>query len=405
MSSDRSYVYLVEPSRDPALMAWQAALAGREKNRANVVLIGSAQVEGYPVTDFALTPAQELARALRAKFPTSGLDIYGGRGRLGVPSQGLSPAIPTPLTFSGGSFDPPAYHATPALHMGASHTSWLSDVAGDNVTFTLEPNETSFDLVHVATPAGHATGGYYQIRDDAPISFSTYAATPTLRVLHVEVANFIDDDVITEPLGDYMFADAASAMLVGALIEVGCSGSGNLIVSEFITYASDTNAGIMVHGVGHSAYNCDEFASNPTTPGGWRYAIANLNPQVIVLQVGINDAVANSAGAFGDNLSDLISTIRAASGPIPTVPILLAAPYDVEYAISLVDPWGDYVAEMRTIAFLDPLIAFVNEGDRMPPTNTFGTFGLYHTDNVHGNADGKAYSLQAQLLAEALSFG
>lgn len=483
--ADRAYVYLVEPSRDPALQGWQAALAGRESKRTNVVLLGSGTVEGYPTTSFDRTPAQELARAIRARFPTPGLGDSGGRGRVGVPSQGITPALPSPLSFSGGAFDPVAYNIAPIFHFGAGHTCWYTNTANNKFNFTMKSNETSFDLVHVVGPTGHALGGYYKINGGPATPFSTYAASTALSTLHIGTPigsgsgggggpqpvvdgggaaggapiTAVDggSTPTTTQTGSINGGTAAvggtgtpldgghpvnstsaggidgggpsttmSGVLdggtpttggstggtpdpedipAGAVIEIGCSGSGYLFLSEIVLYGGDENSGVMVHGVGHAGYKCSDFAVQASKAGAWRDAIANLAPDVIVLEVGPNDAAANSASLFRTSLLALVTAIRAVGGPIPTVPVLLASPYNSESASIYVDPWMDYVAEMRFVANTDLLIAFLNEADRMPNTDSLASFGLYHSDHIHGNANGKAYSMQAQILAEALSFG
>jgi hypothetical protein len=477
-SADRAYVYLVEPNRDFALIGWQAALAGRESSRANVVLLGDAKVEGYPTTDFSRTSAQELARALRAKFPTPGLGNSGGRGRVGVPSQGLSPALPTPLTFHGGTFDPVAYNITPTFHFGADHTCWYTNTQNHNFEFTLEEHETSFDLVHVVGPTGHTSAGYYKVNGGPAIAFSTHAASTALARLHVGAGSdgdigridIVDGGVASggtlvvtvtggtpsssftetinggtasvggtgQPLnggapinstpgsGGYEGGTPSSVMSgvldggtaaggssggsgdpipTGAVIEIGCSGSGYLFLSELVLYGGDEDKGIMVHGVGHAGYKASDFAVQATKPAAWRSAIANLEPDVIIIELGMNDAAANSAAAFRTNLLALVAAIRSIGGPIPTVPILLASPYNAEASGLFVDPWANYVAEQRYVANTDILIAFLNEAERMPDTNSLANFALYHSDHIHGNANGKAYSMQAQIMAEALSFG
>lgn len=468
--ADRAYVYLVEPSRDPALMGWQAALAGRESTRANVVLIGASTVEGYPLTDFDRTTAQELARALRIKFPTTGLGASGGRGRIGIPSRGLTPPLPTPLTFTGGTFDPVAYNVTPALHFGASHTCWYTATASHKVTLTLLAHETALDIVHVAGPSGHVQAGYYRVNGGPPVPFSTHNATNTIRNVRIEgpglLQNQVDggdaedispiefldggdaddlgsgiidggtavlggtgqpmnggtavpesigfeiinggdaDDVATDVLdgGVALVSDGGGELTPEALIEIGCSGTGMLILSELIAYGGDEDKGILVHGVGHVGYRAAQLAAAPTTAGGWRAALANLEPDIIAIEVGVADAIDNTASAFAIGLQTLINNIRSVGGPIPTCPILLIAPYRVEGNQPMVEPWSYYVAEMRGIANSDPLISFTNQADRMPDTDATNTYGLYHSNGILANPNGKANAMQAQLTAEALSY-
>jgi len=365
---------------DPVLDAWEAAVANRPNARANIVLMGPSTVEGYPTTNFDLTIAQQLALRLRVKNPTEGLANLGkrgGRGRLGVPTPEITPAIPSPLSFTAGAFDPTTELGIPAFHIGANHVCWYTNVLNQKFTFTMKSDETSFDLVLGKGPAGHATAGWYTIDGGVQVPFSTVAGVNTLDVMNVE-------------------ADG------GSVIEVGCSGSGYLILAEVILYAGDENKGIMVHGVGRSGYTCEDWVLGANIPGGWRESLANLDPDLLIIESGANDATHVSAVQFGSDLTAEIETIREGPDPLSTVPILIVAPYDFSSAAAMMDPWRDYVTEMETIADGDSTISFFNHGDLMPSTNAAQTNGYYYTDFVHGSADGKGYAKMAENLANHL---
>ena len=364
-----------------ALMPFWARLATRTARLVNIGQLGPSITEGAFVASFDRTPSQLLARTLRARYPTPGV-TGGGRGYIGVPSTAMTgsgnytPGM-WPLAFTGGTIDP-VDPAASVFDLGAKHAVWYANGSG-KVVDTLANPVTSFDIRHIAGPAGSVNGGYYKIDGGASVPVDTFAATAVERITHV-------------------------ALPASSTIEVGWGGTGYIIFDGIVEYAGDENAGLQVHNFGHSGFKCSDFAADPTVDGSWRTAIASFNLDLLILSdLGINDASNGvTSSQFKTALMALIAVLRAGS---ISCPIVLAANYDVTSApgVVLASPWPQYVTAMREIADADATIVFVDHSARMPATAAASTYGLYHADKIHPAAGGGANQYMQETVAVAIA--
>lgn len=369
-----------------ALASFRTALSNRDSARVDILKIGDSGVEGFPASTFDRSEPQQTAARLRSRFPTAGLGSKGGRGYIGVPTQGPNPAIVQPVVYTSGTFNPASQAGPESFNLGVNRNVWYSTNAtpdAQKVVLTTRTDATSVRIHHARGPSGIADGAYYKINGGAKVLFTTYDAVGVAAV-----------ETVVMPAG-------------GGTLEVGCNVNGKFFIfTGFEEFSGDENKGIVVHNAGHSGYTAARWAAAPTTAAGWRFAMANINPDLLCISLGPNDA--NTAGAgrtaaqFKTDLVALIAAIRGGPAPLPTVPILLEAKYDMAGGINFAEGWKKYVDAMKSISGEDPTVAFLDYSDKMYPTTAADTWDLYHTDKVHGNANGRAYAEMAKILVNAL---
>lgn len=357
---------------------FRAALRARNTKRVNVALLGASVAEGFPVTSYDFTIAQRLSVMLRDAYPTAG--VIGGRGYVGVPSQGLTVPIASPITISGGAVDPAYGPNQDTFGLGANRTCWYTNGTGF-ITYTCGPNATNIDLWHNKGTTGGATAGAWSKNGGAQTIFSTLGATDSFTFERIPVSP-------------------------GDVVRVELSGAGYLIVFGFTEYGGDETKGITVHGCGHSGYTAVKWNTN-TISGGWRDELAALSPDLLIISdLGVNDGSGGrTAAQYQTDLQAFITTIRAGVSPLPAVPILLVSDYDPTGGVALTSTiWSSYVAVHRAIATANTGIKHLDLSIRMPSTawDDTSTSKIYHTDHLHGNPNGSAYSRMAQLIFDAI---
>lgn len=349
--------------------SWYAALARRRDDRVNVGILGASLAEGYPVTSPDRTVSSYVSDLLNARMPTKGLTTKG-RGFMGIPHS-VMPAGSHPFTFTGGTLDDGA-----AGH-GAKKQCWYASATG-KLLLALAAPVTSFDICHVLNTSGNAAGAYYKIDGGSSTTFNTLAGSTTIETKHIPLP-------------------------ANTSIEVGWA-AGLTIQTGIHEYAGDEAKGIQVHNLGHSGFTAANWAANSA---GWTWlaAIAALNLDLIVIQdLGINDGNTSGANVTAatckTNILAFIALLRANS---INAPIELVASQDVSYATTFRDPWSAYVTAMKEIAASDATVEFFDHGARMPATAATDPQGLYHTDHVHGAANGSAYLFMAETIAAAIA--
>lgn len=171
-------------------------------------------------------------------------------------------------------------------------------------------------------------------------------------------------------------------------IEVAASGAGSGIVDGVYVHTVDRDSGIKVFNGGHSGFNATSY---DTYPGTLQH-IANNNPDLVTIMLGINDYTINAGdpAPYYTAMVDLVDAIQTAS---PLSSILLIAPYATLNRSAAT--WGDYQNTLRDIA-IEKGCAFLDF------TEIYGDVGSSYddysmsSDNVHLDQD-EHYSL-----AEAL---
>lgn len=346
------------------------ALARRHSKRVNIGVGLASSAEGWPTSSFDRTIGQRLAASLRATYPTEG--VTGGRGLIGVPTEGEGLASPVqwPLTRTGGVYDATAFA------LGAKHTCWYNNGAF-HVLDTLDGPVTSFDIRHVRGTAGAIGGARWRVDGGAWTTFDTYSATSELQVLHV-------------------------ATPATTSIEVEWVGSGYFIFTGIHEYNGDENAGVQVHNLGHCGYTLDDWTVGAGGAGGWLDEWEALDLDLLILvDDGVNDGSNGyTAAAYAARLTTFIALLRANGIDCP---IRLSAMWDPSAGVVLEDPYEDYVNARRGVADADPTLTFLDHSTRMPATSLSTTHGLYHTDTVHTDVAGDALQFIADTEARHLA--
>lgn len=347
------------------LMPWFAAAGNRALQAVPVVVLGDSTLEGVGLSAFSQSLGQQLATQLRARFPVSG--VTGGRGYLPVTDLPNAQLTPTGMTALADGYGPNGRHV-------------VMDSSGDKVTVVLDGAMTSFDLVQLRTPSGFNPGAYYKIDGGSSVSFDTYhAATYQAERLHV-------------------------ASAVATSLEIGWSAS-YLFFSGVIEYKGDEAKGIQVHNLGWSGSTAAGWnASN--ADGQWPSQMALFGAQLVIVQLGINDAkTANgnrTSAQFGTDLTTLVTNIRTAA-PVP-VPIVLSMPYDPSdgSGTGLREAWVNYVDAAKAVAAASASVVCLDHSVRMPAALATDTVGLQNGASPP-HASAKGYALMAATLVEALT--
>lgn len=353
-----------------ALLPWYAALANRANKRVNVVHMGTSTVEGFPTTSWKQQQGAQLAALLRARHPVAGLTT-GGRGFVGLQK---STGITWPVALTAGTNDTTHGYS-------AKFGTWyaLAGTSSPKAILTLDAAVTSFDIHLLKGPNGGATNGYYKIDGGSAVTFTTVNAVVDLW------ANF------------HVASPATTS------IEVGWNAAGWLFPGGIVEYAGDESKGIQVHNCGWGGSQASTWTgATASAVDKWPNAMALLTPDLIIMEFGANEHIhAVTPAQFGIDLTALIAMIRTAG---MSCPIVLSIAYDVETnSFVYSNAWSEYVTAAKAVVAADPTMVAVDHTARMPVTTAASTYSLYHTDQIHGNANGNAYALMAETLYAAIA--
>lgn len=143
--------------------------------------------------------------------------------------------------------------------------------------------------------------------------------------------------------------------------------------------------------------------------GGWTayiHQMKNLthhqliDPDLLIVALGFNDAAAYGPGEFGAYLWDLVYDLRASAGwDVPTIIVALYNPKAAEAGWQH-GVWADYVQDMREAAEALPACDFLDLTPIMPDTWTDPTL---YADLVHPNDAG--HELIASSITELIAGG
>jgi len=283
-----------------------------------------------------------MLKQLRKQFQPS--TIAGGRGYLPC-AWGAFTLIPDPATTSSAGFD--------AYYFGLAGRS-RGLVSGNSYVWSV--NGTSVDIVY---PGGPAYGQlYYKI--DAG-------------------ANVIIDCNKT-PEQDYYTTRVSLGTRGAHTVTVGWQ-SGNPFIDGIVEYDQDENAGIVYFDSAHSGYRTTDF----TTVTALTPQIQNINPHLVIIELGGNDAMGGlSSATVRANFNTIIGKVRAAA-PNASIAVLGVYPTAAAYPA---EPWSSYVSNIYDIAKGDPQLATVDIYSRMPGVSG-DALGLYY-DTWHPSDKGHA---------------
>ena len=166
-------------------------------------------------------------------------------------------------------------------------------------------------------------------------------------------------------------------------ITIACT-AGNVNFSGIAVFDGDTTSGVHFYDSAHTSFTVANFLADATE---FPRAVAAVAPDLVTIELGLNDASSVSVATFQTQLQTLINQLKA----LPTIPsILLIAAYQPAPSVTagFLAGWQSYVAAMKTIQAADPTrISVLDLTATMPTATTAGT-GLYRTDGLHPNDSG-----------------
>lgn len=349
------------PTDYAKLLPFYATLAGRNSARCIIAQIGDSITEGSYATALGVsdTPAR-LQSALRTRFPVAG--VAGGRGWI---PAGNNTTSATPLFTLAG---------TPGQFTGWGPSFQFVNLNSATTKATVTLTGTSFDILCIQQ-SGQGVG-YYKIDGGTAVTFNTSGST-------VDAAKVVSQAALTA--GSHT-------------VEIGWSSGGPVYLEGVWEYNQDETKGINVVRGGYSGSSTGTWLGG----GGYQWnAIQSLNPALIVIQLGTNDA--NTAGAnlssaqYKTNLQSMITNLRAAATTPPPIVLSLVHQPSTTTGVTLREPWANYATAAQSIANGDSAVVFVNHSIRMPAGGATNTYSLYSADGVHPSDRG--YSFIAETFA------
>lgn len=324
------------------LQAFHAALSNAGNQQCRIMIIGDSVSEGVGATAIANRYPNVMLKQLRKQFQPS--TIAGGRGYLPCAWGAFTP-IPDPATTSSAGFD--------AYYFGLAGRS-RGLVSGNSYVWSV--NGTSVDIVY---PGGPAYGSlYYKIDAGANV--------------------VIDCNKGVE--ADYYTTRVSLGTRGAHTVTVGWN-AGNPFIDGIVEYDQDENAGIVYFDSAHSGYRTTDFTGVVAlTP-----QIQNINPHLVIIELGGNDAMGGlTSASVRDNLNIIIGKVRAAA---PNASIALVGVYSTSAAYPT-EPWSSYINKIYNIAKYDTNMGTIDIYSRMPGVGV-DTLGLYY-DQWHPNDKGHA---------------
>jgi hypothetical protein len=371
-ASDTAAITINSYASKPNLQFFKDAIANRASARVNVGMLGCSLMEGYPATADK-TPAQYLAKKLRAIYPTTGNP--SGFGRISIPTAAMVGITPFTVTAgTGGNVG--TSNATNGW--GANHQTWFTNgsLAVPPILVCTIPNApwTSFDIDLIRVAGYSATAGKYRVDGGSWVNFALNTAT----------------GIVNEKL----HVATAVNSTIEITIETGNAAS-YVIVNGITGYNGDENKGIQCHAFGHSGYRVNQWRVDANPTYGFRYdqALEDLD-LLIISDLGVNDAQSLSSAQFAADLEDFFNYIVL----VHNVPIVMVSAWDMTAGVTYVESWTNYRDVMKNFCTAKD-IPFIDLSTIMPATPN----AIYHTDNTHGNTAGDAYRIMADIIAYAIT--
>lgn len=345
-------------TRSSKMLGWFAGLAGRPYARASVVCIGDSITEGQGATDVDYRWPARLRDMLRARFPTLGLipagNAGGGRGFL------------TPKLTGSSSFSLP----------------WVTVTGTPTSTTGYGPNFHTWDI----SAGGGCTLKYSLVGDSADILWVGASGNGTFS-WSVDGGSATNVSTSQSTFTDGYITHVSLGIPGPHTLTITWVSGGSTYVDGVIEYNGDYSAGIQVHDGGY--YGSTAAVWNSGSANQYPAAVAALSPNLVVIELGTNDAGGGaSATTFSANLSAIVTLVR--SGFTTPPPILLVAAYYSAAEGTSAATWAAYVAAMYAIAAADPSIDVLDLSLRMPAANAAVTWGAYAGDALHPSNLGHA---------------
>lgn len=332
-----------------ALQGWYARLAQRDTARADVVILGDSLTNGQGATQIGRRYTTRTATRLRQRL---GLTA-GGVGYISASNTGES-TFTWPAAAAGGTA--PSQNTD----YGVNRYITFLGSSGQAITFTVTGD--SVDIM------SYNNAGVFSYSVDGGAATNIPGTSGVEVVTHVSLGS------------------AGSHTVTLAWV------SGSVFIDGLVVYNGDYTAGVHVHAGGHYGWSTVEWTGGGTGSTQWPGAIAALTPDLIGIELGLNDITYPTTSAdFQTNLANLIGYIRAGiTDPDPPI-VLIAMPARQSTAAT----WPAYVDAMYAVAAADSKVLVCDLGQRVPGYDA-DAWSLYY-DGVHPNDAGHA------LIADALT--
>jgi lysophospholipase L1-like esterase len=323
-------------AKDSAVSAFIAKLGNRQTTPCDVLIIGDSITEGEGANARAFRYVNVFRDRIRAFYPTTG--VAGGANYLtAYPVIASYPRDPSAsLTFDA------------RFGLGRRSAQLAS---GTPLVFNVS-----------ATSAKIA---YWQAPGAGSFSYSINGAA----AVTVNASGTQADGVLRSITGLSGTSDTITINLV----------SGYVLIEGLYVYNGDETRGVRVWESGHAGWKASDFNATPAggTATDWMANITNIQPSLVVIALGANDAISESAASFKTQLTTLIANVRAAVTTPPSIVLVAGA----ERNNTFVEPWVNYTAAMKSIAASDTAIDVLDLSAVLPKVST-APAGWY-ADSVH----------------------
>jgi hypothetical protein len=355
-----------------AVQAWPAALAGRNLNPVDFVMLGDSITEGEGSPTFGARWIADVNAAFRARYPNTTTGSAGGIGFIPAASTGSS-SFAWPITLASG--------ITGQFDLGPVRD--VQFIAGAGYwTWTAPPGTTS---IRPAYFDGAAAGSF------------------VCKVNGTTVATVSNTLTLADLLGPSI------AITSGQVLTIEWA-SGAVFFDGIVHYAGDESAGVTIHGCGHYGWTSAAWTA-PENSGGnfnWAQAFHGAFPNLAAIGVmlGTNDANVGAgnltAAQFGATIQYLVTTIRGSASALASIPFFFVLAYQPE--VTLADPggWPAYASALYAAAAAVGNADVLDLSTRMPAVGSaIATSAGLYADPVHSLP--KANQLIADLVTAFLS--
>lgn len=356
----------VEETRVVPFRPFHTALAKRETTPVDIVCIGDSITEGARSSTLDDRWVNRLRDKLRSAYPTPG--VSGGFGYIPAQYYTTGPNNDSQVfTLTGGV-------VLATTQFGLGKRSVVLDASGEKITAS-NIQCSSFDVVYTQG----TTQGTFGVSIDggAVTTHSTAGAT-----------------------------SSGTRWNAGALtpgehdIEISWQSGNKVDIEGIMVYDGDEDAGIRMWEGGHGGVKTSAFNISASPVTYWQETITNIQPDLVLIELGTNDwwynsgVVSGNYGNYGPDqmvtyLDTLIDGIRArCTGPVSIALIVAHARGDAGTTAGIIpqDPWSDFVDAYYGMAADDPTLGIIDLnrafGDEAWVDGSDG-YGLLHSDEVH----------------------
>lgn len=346
------YVQRYPKAKATAISTAQSALGNRSTTPFDVLFIGDSTLEGQGATVRDFRYVNRFRDLIRSQFPTPGV-AGGSNYQTAAPLQSSFPKDPLPQTLT----------VTSAFGLGRRNIQMVSGTSASSLVFHVVA--TSVKLTYLLGSLATFT---YQVDAGTPVSVNVAGTRTPATTLSIT------------GLG-------GTAHTITIKWETG----GTINFDGLYVYNGDETRGIRVWEGGHYGYKTGDF-TNVTYASDWMAHITNIQPQLVVIALGTNDAITDTSATFKSNMQTLVANVRSVITNPPSI-VLVGQPQRKD---TLIEPWANYLTALTQIASSDAAIDVLDLTKIMPQVS--GAPANWYVDSVHPT--NKGYAELARALVE-----